>query len=694
MTPRGRCPTPARPHRPGGTSDRGVGHDPTGRGPDRRRPPTVRRWGPRGGRRLPRGRAARPLPRRTGRRVRRGGGGQLLRRPGGRRGRAPRCRRTSIRDATSGSPAGSTLGCAPARPDATCCCSIPTPRSRPTVPHPPPTPTCGPTRAWPPSPRPSTTRSTGRTPGWAGPSRPRRGPGWRPPAWAGCAGGPDFLIGSVLLLADRALSDTGGFDDRFFLYAEETDWQRRAADRGWRVALCPEVDRPPTSGPEPVGTPRHARPTSRRPTNATCASHHGRLGWWSYRLAGVVGSGRAPWSCPVPGAGTPPCACACSGRGPLRAEAELGRTGLRIAHVVVTDAFAGVERYVCQVANGLADRGHQVDVIGGDPERMRAELDHGRGRTGPARRSAPATRALAAARRRPRPRPHDGGRGRPPSSPARSMRAPSWRPGTSPPNGGRPAATGRSPGSPPPPLAADIAISEFVADTVGGPTTLIPNGVAGRGPRPRWTLPVVVMLQRLDHEKAPDVGIRAWAASGLGGRGWRAGGRRFGRPARPGSSGAGRRARAARRASTFAGQVADTDGLLAGVVDPARPGPGEPFGLSVVEAMSHGLAVVAAAGGAHVETVGSRRCAVPARRPTARPPAALARLADDPDATPCRRRRPAVPPAGALLARAPPRPARVPLPERRRTVPARRPPGVAPRSGSHSRSHAGRSTRS
>ncbi len=51
----------------------------------------------------------------------------------------------------------------------------------------------------------------------------------------------DFLIGSVLILADRALADTGGFDERFFLYAEETDWQRRATDRGWRVALFPDV---------------------------------------------------------------------------------------------------------------------------------------------------------------------------------------------------------------------------------------------------------------------------------------------------------------------------------------------------------------------------------------------------------------------------------------------------------------------
>ncbi len=38
-----------------------------------------------------------------------------------------------------------------------------------------------------------------------------------------------------------ALADVGLFDERFFLYGEDEDWQRRAVDRGWRVRLCPEV---------------------------------------------------------------------------------------------------------------------------------------------------------------------------------------------------------------------------------------------------------------------------------------------------------------------------------------------------------------------------------------------------------------------------------------------------------------------
>lgn len=46
--------------------------------------------------------------------------------------------------------------------------------------------------------------------------------------------GARFVIGSILLLRAEALDQVGGFDDRFFLYAEETDWAFRAHLLGWR----------------------------------------------------------------------------------------------------------------------------------------------------------------------------------------------------------------------------------------------------------------------------------------------------------------------------------------------------------------------------------------------------------------------------------------------------------------------------
>jgi glycosyltransferase involved in cell wall biosynthesis len=175
-------------------------------------------------------------------------------------------------------------------------------------------------------------------------------------------------------------------------------------------------------------------------------------------------------------------------------------------------------------------------------------------------------------------------------------------------------------------LAADIAISRFVARSVDDPTELIPNGVASR-PQAPLDAPVVVMLQRLDREKSPEVGLEAWARSGLAQRGWQLV-----------VAGSGVLLPDLERlvddldcasSVSFAGHVADTDGLLAGSSILLAPAPAEPFGLSVVEAMAHGLAVVAAGGGAHLETVGDDGVLFPPGDAGAAA-AALARLAADP----------------------------------------------------------------
>ncbi len=114
--------------------------------------------------------------------------------------------------------------------------------------------------------------------------------------------------------------------------------------------------------------------------------------------------------------------------------------------------------------------------------------------------------------------------------------------------------------------------------------------------------PTVAMLQRLTVEKSADVGIRAWAESGLAARGWTLvlageGALRADLVDLAGHLGIA-------DSVEFVGAVADTDGLLERSSILLAPAPGEPFGLSVVEAMAHGVPVVAARGGAHVETVG------------------------------------------------------------------------------------------
>ncbi len=99
----------------------------------------------------------------------------------------------------------------------------------------------------------------------------------------------DFLIGSVLLLRAAALRDVGSFDEQFFLYAEETDWQRRARDRGWSVALCPHVTAIHLGAG--TGGDERARETHFHASNERyIRKHHGTLGWWVYRSGVFTGS--------------------------------------------------------------------------------------------------------------------------------------------------------------------------------------------------------------------------------------------------------------------------------------------------------------------------------------------------------------------------------------------------------------------
>ncbi|MBI4863972.1 MAG: glycosyltransferase family 2 protein [Candidatus Riflebacteria bacterium] len=54
-------------------------------------------------------------------------------------------------------------------------------------------------------------------------------------------GRPGYVVGAVLVARTRALEEVGGFDERYWLYFEETDLAWRLARAGWDVAVCPEA---------------------------------------------------------------------------------------------------------------------------------------------------------------------------------------------------------------------------------------------------------------------------------------------------------------------------------------------------------------------------------------------------------------------------------------------------------------------
>ena len=97
-----------------------------------------------------------------------------------------------------------------------------------------------------------------------------------------------FAIGSILLLRGAALTDIGPLDERFFLYAEETDWQRRATRRGWTVGYVPEVTCTHV-GAGTGGSSEHRLRLFHRSLLIYMEKHYGRLGRLSFRTAMILG---------------------------------------------------------------------------------------------------------------------------------------------------------------------------------------------------------------------------------------------------------------------------------------------------------------------------------------------------------------------------------------------------------------------
>ncbi len=310
---------------------------------------------------------------------------------------------------------------------------------------------------------------------------------------------------------------------------------------------------------------------------------------------------------------------------------------MRVLHVVVSGAFAGVEAHVARLAGAQAALGHQVTIVGGEATQVGAAA-------GPAVRVLPGT-TLATARRA------AGAHVRSADVVHAHMTAAELVGGTLPGvlTGRVPLVATRHfalvrgqslPGRLTRPLlartvAAQIAISAFTADRVDGESTVVLPGVADapdRTPRdPRHgEPPVVLMLQRLEPEKHPALGVQAFAASGLADRGWRL------VVAGDGSL----REDVARlvaelgvvRSVDLVGHRSDVPHLLARASAFLATTPEEGLGLSVLEAMAAGLPVVADASGGHLETLGPDAVGLYATRDPAAAGRALAALADDAEA--------------------------------------------------------------
>jgi hypothetical protein len=98
----------------------------------------------------------------------------------------------------------------------------------------------------------------------------------------------DFVIGACLLLRAEALREVGGFDERFWLYGEETDLQRRLTARGWSVIFAPSAQAVHIGGASGMASTlrlRHFYAGQRR----FLQKYRGLGAWPSARLALLIG---------------------------------------------------------------------------------------------------------------------------------------------------------------------------------------------------------------------------------------------------------------------------------------------------------------------------------------------------------------------------------------------------------------------
>lgn len=115
------------------------------------------------------------------------------------------------------------------------------------------------------------------------------------PAWAHDRSRPvDWAVGAALLMRRSALDDLGGFDERYFMYAEDLEWCWRAARKGWSIWFEPDarvVHVGNASGERTYGSQRTE--AFWRNTYRFYRGEHGAVNTFAYRTLNTVAAAKA-----------------------------------------------------------------------------------------------------------------------------------------------------------------------------------------------------------------------------------------------------------------------------------------------------------------------------------------------------------------------------------------------------------------
>jgi len=97
----------------------------------------------------------------------------------------------------------------------------------------------------------------------------------------------DLAIGAALAIRRKLIDEIGPFDERFFLYHEEVDFAKRAADAGWESWFVPSSE----AVHEGMGSAKgqyNVETRKQRSRRAYWIKHHG-IGWYAALNAALIG---------------------------------------------------------------------------------------------------------------------------------------------------------------------------------------------------------------------------------------------------------------------------------------------------------------------------------------------------------------------------------------------------------------------
>lgn len=99
----------------------------------------------------------------------------------------------------------------------------------------------------------------------------------------------DWVVGACLLCRREVIGQVGGFDPLFFMYSEETDWQKRIRGAGWKIYFTPEAVATHLGGASGTLEPEIINRYFFTSLDLYELKHHGIAGFLLVRAAMVAG---------------------------------------------------------------------------------------------------------------------------------------------------------------------------------------------------------------------------------------------------------------------------------------------------------------------------------------------------------------------------------------------------------------------